>query len=980
MGKAQFFLGRLLAHMVFFYVMFAAVFAHAGINNDLLTPEEKTYIQSKKSIRIGITDNEPPYSFYSRGVINGFSIDLLHIIEQASGLKFNFVLGSWFNVYSSFQNGDLDVIDQISFTEERSHWMLFTPAYHVKGLVLFMRANDIPHPFKGLASLGGKRVGIIRDIYYEEALRQDDHISVYEYDDYISLMKALSFGWVDAVVASEMTGNFVIRDNSLSGIRIAGLFNARGIAEEDFRLGISQQEPLLQSILTKLLKAVPAQTIEKLIRKWSRPPNMDNSVSTLRLTDEEQAFVAGHPTVSMGMLSDFSPYSFVSQGRQVGYSASLLRIISKRTGLKFSYVVDDWSHVFYLFKTGQIDAIANISYAEDRTKFTQYTDVYHQIPTVVFVRNDFKNYQGIGSLKGRVVGITRDVFYKKVISRLAGDGLREYDDHSAIMRDLSFGKLDAVVMALNTGNHYVRKLGLVNLVIAGEFSTGEIKAEDLRFGVRPDLAPLAGIINKALHSLSASDWQLLETAWLSPRAGSAATSGYTLQFSDKEAAYLKEKKRLILCVISDNLPFGKVESDGRYIGISADFMALFTKQLPIPVVVRESRSWAQLLEQIKQRQCDLCMDAMKTPDKQQFMDFTDPYFTVPNVIATSVNAPFIDDFRKFTDRPMGVIKASSISELLKSTYPAMNLVEMDSELDGIYEVQRGTLFGMIGTMTDIGYHLRQEKIVDIKIAGKMPYNLEASIGTRSDEPLLGDIFQKLVLSLSEKQRSQVMDHWLSVKVEQKFDYSPFWKALGVVIALTIVTLFWTHKVRKLNRKLIEANRALEELSRTDGLTRLFNRRVFDEEFTRIFNLCKRSEISFSVIILDIDYFKKVNDTHGHPAGDACLKRFGAILIKRFQRNSDIVCRFGGEEFGIICTGKDAAKVHTHVNALRRYMADNPVTYNGKKITFTISAGIYSMVPQIDTPAQLCLDMADKALYQAKSTGRNQVVDLSVQTH
>nr|WP_319395478.1 transporter substrate-binding domain-containing protein [uncultured Desulfobacter sp.] len=971
MGKVYFLLGQILARMTFFCVMFTAVFAHAGINNDLLTPEEKAYIQSKKSISVGIIDNEPPYSFFSRGEIKGFSIDLLHLLEQASGLKFNFVLGSWFNVYSSFQNGHLDVIDQISFTQERTHWMLFTPAYHVKTLVLFMRTADIPHPFKGVASLEGKRIGIIQDIYYEKILRENDHISVYEYDDYISLMKALSFGWVDAVVASEMTGRFVVRDNSLSGIGVAGPVNAKGLSEEDFRLGISRKAPRLQTILTKLLNAVPAQTLETLIQKWSQYPYKDNGVSMPPLTDEENAFIAAHPSFSMGMMPDFAPYSFVSHGHQVGYSASLLRIISERTGLNFSYVVDDWPNVFYLFKTGQIDAIANISYAENRTKFTRYTDAYHQIPRVVFVRNDFKNYQGIGSLKGRRVGITRDVFYEKQISRLAGDGLREYDDHTSIMRDLSFGKLDAVVTSLNTGSHYVRKLGLVNLVIAGE----AMKAEDLRFGVRPDLAPLAGIINKALRSLSASDRQLLEAAWFSPQAGDAVTD-YTLQFSDKEVAYLEKKKKLILCVIPDNLPFGTVESDGRHIGIDADFMALFGKQIPIPLVVKKNNSWAQVLEQMKQRQCDLCMDAMKTPDKQRYMDFTDPYLTVPNVIATSVNAPFIDDFRKFMDRPMGVIKASSISELLKTTYPAMNLIEMNSELDGIHEVQRGTLFGMISTMTDIGYHLRQEKIVDIKIAGKMPYDLKASIGTRNDEPLLGDIFQKLVLSLSEKQKSQVMDHWLSVKVEEKFDYSPFWKVLGVVAALAIVTLFWVHKVRRLNRKLMDANRALKELSRTDGLTGLFNRRFFDEEFTRIFNLCKRSELCFSVIILDIDFFKKINDTHGHPAGDACLKHFSSILMERFRRNSDIVCRFGGEEFGIICTGKNVAKVHAHVEALRRHMPDDVLTHNEARIRFTISAGIYSMVPQTDTPENLYLDMADKALYQAKNNGRNQVVDLS----
>ena len=103
-------------------------------------------------------------------------------------------------------------------------------------------------------------------------------------------------------------------------------------------------------------------------------------------------------------------------------------------------------------------------------------------------------------------------------------------------------------------------------------------------------------------------------------------------------------------------------------------------------------------------------------------------------------------------------------------------------------------------------------------------------------------------------------------------------------------------------------------------------------------------------------------------------------MERFQRNSDIVCRFGGEEFGIICTGKNVAKVHAHVEALRRHMAEDVFTHHNERIRFTISAGIYSMEPQTDTPENLYLAMADKALYQAKNSGRNQVVDLSPGPH
>ena len=114
----------------------------------------------------------------------------------------------------------------------------------------------------------------------------------------------------------------------------------------------------------------------------------------------------------MGMIASFLPYSFVRQGRPVGYTASLLDLIGEKTGLTFSYVVDEWARILYLFRTGQLDAISNISYTQDRVKFTRYSDAYHIIPTVIFVRNGFGDYKHLADLKGLRVGITKDVFTK----------------------------------------------------------------------------------------------------------------------------------------------------------------------------------------------------------------------------------------------------------------------------------------------------------------------------------------------------------------------------------------------------------------------------------------------------------------------------------------------------------------------------------------------------------------------------------------
>ncbi len=955
-------------------IIIAASFqVYASMNTNLLTPEEKAYVLNKKSIRVGVLDNEHPYSFYSNGKIMGLSIDVLHVLEQICGLKFNFVMGSWSNVFSSFQKGELDVIDEISFTEERRPWILFTPPYHIKKLVLFMRSSDVPQPFLGLKSLKGKRVGVIKGIYYVDALKRKDGIEIHEYADYISLMKALSFGWIDAVVSGQLTGRYIAHENNLSGLVMAGPLAEKEITEEDYRLGISKKNPVLHSILVKSLKSVPKQTLEKLKTKWRQYPLPVGNSGKISFTQEETSFIADHPVITMGMLRNFSPYSFVSQDRPIGYTASLLELISEKTGLEFSYVVDDWARVFYLFRTGQLDAISNISYTEDRIKFTRYSDAYHIIPTVIFVRNGFSSYKNMVSLKGRRVGITKDVFYKNKLAKAVGPTLQEFTSHADMLKALSLGELDAVVDALNTGNNYIQKLELDNLRVAGELDGNEVRAEDLHFGIRPDLVPLDAIINKALRSMAAADWQRLESAWLTPQMGRDST--HTVHFSEKETAFLKSKKKLILCPSVSEFPFGKMDKDGRYIGIGADFMKVFAQNLPIPITFDRIDRQISPTQLFKQDKCDIGVNLVKTQDKEKYMDFTDPYLVVPYVVATSVNAPFIDDFRNFLDRSMGVVKGNSLYEQLKMRYPDLKLVEVDNELGGIYKVQRGQLFGFIGTMTSIGYHLRQEKIVDIKIAGKLPFDCQLSIATRKNEPMLGEIFQKLVASVSDNDKKQLLDPWLSVKVEQKFDYTPFWKILGIFFILVLISLFWIQKVRKLNQKLLKANNALKELSNKDGLTGLYNRRFFDEQIKQILETCKRCSANFSFIMFDIDFFKKINDTYGHPAGDECLKQFSSILVQRFQRKSDIVCRFGGEEFAVICTDKTANKVKAYVEEVRIDIKNNMVLYEGKKIKFTISAGIYSTIPGKDLEPEQYLTRADQALYKAKNSGRNRVVQL-----
>lgn len=175
----------------------------------------------------------------------------------------------------------------------------------------------------------------------------------------------------------------------------------------------------------------------------------------------------------------------------------------------------------------------------------------------------------------------------------------------------------------------------------------------------------------------------------------------------------------------------------------------------------------------------------------------------------------------------------------------------------------------------------------------------------------------------------------------------------------------------LNKQGIETlNRKLEQMSRVDGLTSLFNRRFWEEQFTREFKRLNRSNLPAAAIMLDIDHFKAVNDNYGHPAGDFIIKTL-AKIIKTAIRETDIAGRYGGEEFAIFLPETNQAHAKLVAERIRKLAEKYTPVYEGTEIKFTVSVGVAAF-DQSYSDHIAWLEQADQALYQAKESGRNQV--------
>lgn|SRR5690606_580429 len=166
----------------------------------------------------------------------------------------------------------------------------------------------------------------------------------------------------------------------------------------------------------------------------------------------------------------------------------------------------------------------------------------------------------------------------------------------------------------------------------------------------------------------------------------------------------------------------------------------------------------------------------------------------------------------------------------------------------------------------------------------------------------------------------------------------------------------------------QAHRQLQELSRVDHLTGLFNRGYWESCLVQEFKRYDRYQLSSTLIMLDIDHFKKVNDTYGHTVGDDVIREISRALRAQL-RDVDIAGRYGGEEFGIILTGTDAAGAAVFAERLRKAAEALVVHAEGKQIKFTISLGVCELNDNI-TDHRHWIECADHALYQSKEGGRN----------
>ena len=525
-----------------------------------------------------------------------------------------------------------------------------------------------------------------------------------------------------------------------------------------------------------------------------------SSTPNNKFTQIEKKYIESH-TLKFGMISDYYPFSFKEDDTIKGFSYDYINLIMQKSGLQIKVEMDNWSHTLQKFKMHKIDMINGISYKKSRELFTNFSKPYFEISNVIFARKgELNNYNGFESLKGKKIGITKDVYYYNHIKSLGIFDLVEFKNSKDKMKALAYEKVDAIFNNLISGQQYIKYAGYTNIKILDEIDSNIVKKEDLRIGIVKENKILFSIINKSMLSITREEKEKLYNKWFAAKVESKQGKN-NISFTDEEKKYLKEKKQINMCTDPDWMPFEKIEN-GKHIGLASDYIQLVQNNIDIPITLIKTKNWIESIKKEKKRECDIYSMIPITKEHKKYMNFTSVYLDTPIVIATKIDVQFIGNISQILDKKIGIVKGYSIVNILKEKYPNLNIVDVNSVNDGLRQVENGKIFAFIDNLATINYEIKKRFKDTIKVSGRLDTRLEYRIATRDDEPILNDILEKIIISIDANVKEKIFQKWINSPTREKvIDYRLIWYILAVASTLIALFIYRQYSLKKANKDL-----------------------------------------------------------------------------------------------------------------------------------------------------------------------------------
>jgi len=924
-----------------------------------LNDSQKLFIRDNPTISVHNEMNWPPFNFNEDGEARGYSIDYMNLAASKVGLKIKYKSGfSWNEFMSQLKNHELDVMLNIVSTPTRQKFIDFTEPYLNVMAAIYTKKSDVSK-INSVEDLNGKTVAIPKGFYHQELFEKFyPKVKLLLTKNHLESLENIAIGKADATIGVMAVLDYLVNKNFISNVKIAAKIKKKKFYSI-MNIGVRDDKPMLRDIIQKGMDEISNEEIIELEQKWFGFTQKSN----LKLTKKEKEFLRKNPIIKVHNELNWPPFNYNEDGKSTGYSIDYMNMLASKVGLKVDYISGpSWGEFLEMLKKKELDVMLNIVKTQDRKTYINFTDPYLFASAGIYTNPTKKlKIKNIDDLNGKIVAIPKGFFYQEIFEKYYPNILLLLTrNHIESLENVAAGNADATLGEIGVVNFLIKQYFIPNVKIAAPIKDKRFLSV-MHLGVRDDKPLLRQILQKGIESISEADEIELKQKWLEEDAIDNAV----FRFTKDEKRYLKKKQNIKICVAPNRKPFEFLDNNGNYEGVAAQVLEIMRKKLGYEFKVVATKSWHESLRFIEQGKCELLPFTMKTENKEEKLSFTSTYLSSSLVIATKENASYIENINELNNKTIAVVRGYASADIIKKE--DVGIVEVNSIKEGLKLVKKEEVFGFIDSVHTIGMAIKENGYYDLKIDGNLNQKLKWSMAVKKDNDILLNIINKTLFSIDKNVIKDLYTKNTALKYVEVVDYWLIGKVVIFAIMIMIILVYRNSVLKKYTKKIVTINEELEVVSTTDDLTKINNRRKIELILESKIKNVLITNTNLTIVLVDIDNFKQVNDKFGHEVGDTTLVKF-AQLLKEHLRPTDYIGRWGGEEFLIICENSDESTAFKLANGLRELIMNNKFEIIN---SCTASFGI-AQFKRNESKTKF-VSNADKALYQAKDEGRNKVI-------
>ncbi|RXK06579.1 transporter substrate-binding domain-containing protein [Halarcobacter bivalviorum] len=562
-----------------------------------------------------------------------------------------------------------------------------------------------------------------------------------------------------------------------------------------------------------------------------------NTLFSQPFNKAEEEWIASNPVITISMLNNFEPFSYETREVHKGFTLDIIKRIEEISGLKFEIKTSRWAEAFDNFKNKKSDVISEISFTDERSQFAIFTTPYYEIPTFIFGLKSDTTYKGVESLRGKVVAVSRGLFYIDYLKKL-GITVLELDSSFEKAQAVITGKANYFLASYTTGQKAIIDNTFFTLKVHGEFTS--IKKEDLRFAVHRENVILKDILQKSLDEIEIEEFSYLAKKWISNNRFENK-----IDFSREEIEYIQHKEEILYSEVNWK-PLSIIE-DNRMKGIMGDYLDIVSKRTGLNFKFVPSSSWGDVLQKFKEKKIDLIPGAGSSPQEKSLGLVSQSYAKYPFVIVTTDKYTYLDSLVDLKDATVAVPKYYTSYNFIVKNYPEMNLIITDDIPEALLLVENGKADAFVGHIATSLYYISELHLKNLKVSGTTIFDIEHHYLIQNDDPILLSIINKAFNSISLRERKEINSNWIQTTVvEEKVDYKLIFLATFIFLIVIAVFIYRQSLLKKYNDNLKDSYNDIQSImnSTMEAILITENRKCIEvnESAVKLFGYSSKEEM------------------------------------------------------------------------------------------------------------------------------------------